>query len=76
MRTSKACQKCGDKNIVKSLPRARIFGYPAKILLPTGNPFRPGDLEAIVCLECGFLELYLTDKGLVNIRKSMKGDEE
>ena len=61
------CSKCGNKILAKNKLKARIALYPAAVGIPAGD-FRYAWLEAIVCLNCGYVETWVESNGIKRLR--------
>ena len=68
LKTTGRCPKCQSKEIAKNKIRARLFGLGARVHLPAGN-LRTSAFVAYACLDCGYTELYVDEKGLKNLKQ-------
>ena len=55
------CLKCGSENLYRGLLKGFDTGIGSRLELTSRRP------EAQVCLDCGHIELYLSEKDLENL---------
>ncbi len=64
--TNKKCLKCGSKNLYRCLLKGFDTGIGERWELINKR------VEAQVCLDCGYIELYLNEKDLEKLKKKLK----
>jgi predicted nucleic-acid-binding Zn-ribbon protein len=63
------CPQCGSETVY-SRPGGVGFGNIDKIFVNAGNSHNPSSFTALVCVTCGYLEIYLSDNYLADITKT------
>lgn len=65
MRDSKTCLNCGSQEIAGP-HRIHSYRYPFSINLPG---IRTATIRAYSCLECGYTQFFVDEKGVDNLRE-------